>query len=135
MSNNEAPVLLFDGICNLCNSTVQFAIKRDLPGRLKFASLQSHSGQAMLKKFGLPESDFDSLVFITGGNCFLRSSAVLHVLKELGGGWKLLYIFIVIPRPLRDFFYNILAKNRYKLFGRRTTCMVPSPENKQRFLP
>lgn len=134
MSNNEAHILLFDGVCNLCNSIVQFTIKRDPEEKFQFASLQSESGQALLKKFGLPADDFDSFVFINGDKYFLKSSAGLHVLKELGGVWKLFYVFIIIPRQLRDFVYNIIAKTRYKLFGKRDTCMVPTPRLKQRFL-
>jgi predicted DCC family thiol-disulfide oxidoreductase YuxK len=134
MSNNEAHILLFDGVCNLCNSIVQFTIKRDPKEKFKFASLQSESGQALLKKFGLSTYDFDSFVFINGDKYFLKSSAGLHVLKELGGVWKLFYVFIIFPRPLRDFVYNIIAKTRYKIFGKRDTCMVPTPGLKQRFL-
>lgn len=134
MSNDDAHILLFDGVCNLCNSIVRFTIKRDPKEKFKFASLQSESGQALLKKFGLPTDDFDSFVFINGDKYFLKSSAGLHVLKELGGVWKLFYVFIIFPRPLRDFVYNIIAKTRYKIFGKRDTCMIPTPRLKQRFL-
>ena len=134
MSANQSPVLLFDGVCNLCNGIVQFTIKRDPQGKFKFASLQSESGQALLKKFGLPANDFDSFVFISGDNYFLKSSAGLRVLKELGGFWKLFYVFILVPRPVRDFVYNLIAKTRYKIFGKRDSCMVPAPGLKQRFL-
>ena len=91
MNNKGNHLLLFDGVCNLCNGMVQFIIKRDKKEKFKFASLQSESGQAVLKQFGLPTNDFDSFVFITGDNYFLKSSAVLHVLKELGGIWKVFY--------------------------------------------
>ncbi len=134
MDNNQKHILLFDGVCNLCNSIVQFTIKRDPKGKFKFASLQSERGQSLLKQFGLPTDDFDSFIFIIGDKYFRKSSAGLHVLKELDGAWKVLYIFIIIPGPLRDFVYNIIAKTRYKIFGKRDTCMVPTPELKQRFL-
>ncbi len=134
MSNKQTNILLFDGVCNLCNSMVQFTIKRDPKGKFKFASLQSEGGQALLNKFGLPTNDFDSFVFINGDKYFLKSSAGLQVLKELGGLWKLFYVLIILPRPLRDFVYNIIAKTRYKIFGKRDTCMVPTQELKQRFL-
>jgi len=134
MNNNKKHILLFDGVCNLCNGIVQFTIKRDPKGKFKFASLQSESGQLLLKQFGLPTNDFNSFVFINGDNYFLKSSAGLHVLKELGGVWKVFYIFIIIPRPLRDFVYSIIAKTRYKIFGKLDTCMIPTPELKQRFL-
>lgn len=135
MSNNEGHILLFDGVCNLCNSIVQFIIKRDPKGKFKFSSLQSESGQALLRQFGLPTNDFDSFVFISGDKYFLKSSAGLHVLKKLGGVWKVFFIFIIFPRPLRDFIYNFIAKTRYRIFGKRDTCMVPTPDIKQRFLP
>lgn len=134
MSNNNAYILLFDGVCNLCNSIVQFTIKRDTKEKFKFASLQSASGQALLKKFGLPTDDFDSFVFINGDKHFIKSSAALHVLKELGGVWKLFYVFIILPQRFRDFFYNIIAKSRYKIFGKRDTCMLPTPKLRQKFL-
>ena len=134
MTNNKEYVLLFDGVCNLCNSIVQFTIKQDPKGKFKFASLQSESGQALLKKFDLPTGDFGSFVFIDRDRYFVKSSAGLHVLKELGGLWKLLYVFIIVPAPIRDFLYNIIAKTRYKIFGRRETCMVPTPELRRRFL-
>jgi predicted DCC family thiol-disulfide oxidoreductase YuxK len=133
--NNKTPkILLFDGVCNLCNRTVQFVIKRDAKAKFLFASLQSDYGQTLLKRFGLPQDDFDSFVLISGDKFYLRSTAGLHVLKELGGGWKLLYALIIFPRPLRDFIYNLVARTRYKTFGKRDSCMIPTPEQKERFL-
>lgn len=134
MINTGSDILLFDGVCNLCNNLVQFIIKRDPKGKFKFASLQSESGQLLLKKFGLPTDDYDSFVFIKKDNFFLRSSAGLHVLKELGGVWKLFYLFIIFPEPLRDFVYTFIARKRYKIFGKQDTCLIPTPEIKQRFL-
>ncbi len=134
MQNNTKNILLFDGICNLCNGIVQFVIKRDKKAKFKFASLQSESGQLLLKKFGLSQSDFNSFVFIDGDKILLKSTAALHVLKELGGVWKFFYCFIIVPRPIRDFFYSIIARTRYTIFGKRKTCMVPTPELKERFL-
>lgn len=131
----DQPILLFDGVCNLCNGLVQFAIRRDPKAKLKFAALQSASGQELLKKFGLPIKDFDSFVFISGDKYFLKSSAILHVMKELGGGWKLFYAFIIIPKPLREFIYNMVARTRYKILGKRETCMIPTENISQRFLP
>ena len=127
-------IFLFDGVCNLCNGFVQFIIKRDPKGKFKFASLQSESGQALLKKIGLPPHDLDSLVLIAGDNYFLKSSAGLRILKELGGFWKLFYILIIFPKGLRDFVYDGIAKTRYRIFGKRDTCMIPTPDMKERFL-
>lgn len=134
MSNNENYILLFDGVCNLCISVVNFTIKRDSKEKFKFAALQSESGQALLKKFNLPTNDFGSFVFIKREKYFIKSSAGLNVLKEIGGVWKLFYFFIIIPSPLRDFIYNIVARTRYRIFGKQDTCIIPTPEVKQRFL-
>jgi predicted DCC family thiol-disulfide oxidoreductase YuxK len=134
METKETNILLFDGVCNLCNRVVQFTIKRDPEEKFKFASLQSESGQALLKKFGLPANDFDSFVFIQGDNYYLKSAAGLHVLKELGGIWSVFYALMIIPGPLRDFIYRLIAKTRYSIFGKRDTCMVPTEDLKKRFL-
>ncbi len=133
-NTNHSSILLFDGVCNLCNGIVQFVIKHDPNAKFKFASLQSEAGQTLLKKFGLKTNDFDTFVLVRGETYFVKSSAVLRVLNELGGVWKLFYAFIILPAPLRDLFYNAIAGSRYKLFGRRENCMLPSPELKQRFL-
>ena len=134
MSNDEPHILLFDGVCNLCNRFIQFTIRRDPEGKFKFASLQSESGQALLQKLGLPKDDFRTFVLVKGERYFLRSTAALHVLRELGGVWKLFYVFIFIPRPLRDFLYGIISKTRYRVFGKRNTCMIPTADISQRFL-
>jgi predicted DCC family thiol-disulfide oxidoreductase YuxK len=134
MGNNENYILLFDGVCNLCVGVVNFTIKRDSEEKFKFAALQSESGQALLKKYHLPTNNFGSFVFIKGEQYFLKSSAALHVLKELGGVWKLFYLFIIIPAPLRDFIYHIVARTRYSIFGKRDSCMIPTPAVKRRFL-
>ena len=131
---NEKHILLFDGVCNLCIGVVNFIIKRDTKEKFKFAALQSESGQTLLKRFGLSTHDFDSFIFISGEKYFIKSSAGLHVLKELGGVWILFYALIIFPRPLRDFIYAIVAKTRYRIFGKRDTCMIPTPEVKRRFL-
>jgi predicted DCC family thiol-disulfide oxidoreductase YuxK len=134
MHSNETHILLFDGVCNLCISVVNFIIKKDSKEKFKFAALQSESGQALLKKFGLSTNDFNSFIYISGDNYFIKSSAALHVLKELGGVWILFYIFIFFPRPIRDFVYNIIAKTRYRIFGKQNTCFLPSADVKRKFL-
>ena len=134
MSNNEPYILLFDGVCNLCNSLVQFVIKRDTKGIFKFAPLQSDIGQALLKKLDLPTDDLSSFILIHDDKYFLKSSAGLHVLKVLGGFWKMCYVFIIFPPPWRDFIYDIIAKTRYRIFGKRNACMIPTPDIAQRFL-
>ncbi len=127
-------ILLFDGVCNLCNRLVQFVIRRDPQGKFYFASLQSVRGQQLLQKHHLSTHDLDSFVYIRGNRCDTKSTAALHLFKELGGWWRLLYGFILFPRPLRDAVYNWIAKNRYRWFGKQETCMIPTPEMKKRFL-
>ena len=127
-------LILFDGVCNLCNGSVRFIIKRDPEASFTFASLQSDEGQRILKRYGLPTVDFDSFVYIRDGHVYQRSTGALHVLKDLGGFWKIIYAFIIVPRPIRDFVYDLIAKYRYRLFGRQSSCMVPTPELSRRFL-
>jgi Uncharacterized protein conserved in bacteria len=134
MADPGENIILFDGVCNLCNGLVRFIIKRDPAGKFKFASLQSETGQQRLNQFGLVKNEFESFVFIRGDHYFLKSTGVLKMLRELGGIWKLLYVFVLIPRMLRDFLYDRIAKTRYKIFGRRDACMIPTPELKERFL-
>jgi len=132
--NSHGPILLFDGICKLCNRLVIFVIRRDKDAKIKFTPLQSASGMSLLKKTGLSVHDINSIVFIEGENLFLKSSAVLHIFKALGCGWRLFYGFIIIPKFIRDFLYNIVARHRYRIFGKRETCMIPSPDIEKRFL-
>ncbi len=134
MSDRENDVLLFDGICNLCNRFVQFLITRDTKRKFKFASLQSEAGQQILNRFKLDQKKFNSFVLIKEDQYFIKSTAALIVLKELGGGWKLFYAFILLPRPIRDAVYNLVSKSRYRVFGKRATCMIPTPEQADRFL-
>ncbi|MGG0717802.1 thiol-disulfide oxidoreductase DCC family protein [Robertmurraya massiliosenegalensis] len=125
--------ILFDGECNFCDQSVQFIIKRDPDGVFKFASLQSDIGKKLLNNYNA-SSEIDSFVLIEGEQCYFKSSAALRVCKNLKGAWKLLYFLLVIPKPLRDFFYGMIAKNRYKWFGKKDSCMLPSPEERKRFL-
>jgi predicted DCC family thiol-disulfide oxidoreductase YuxK len=127
-------IVLFDGVCNLCNGLVRFIIKRDRTGKFKFASLQSEIGQQCLKRFGLAKNEFESFILIRGDQYYLKSAAALKMLRELSSIWKAFYVFIIIPRPVRDFLYDLVAKSRYKIFGKKDVCMVPTPELKERFL-
>lgn len=126
-------VVLFDGECNLCNTSVQFIIKRDPTGTFQFASLQSDIGKRLLSQYHVPEN-IDSIVLIDGEKCYFQSTAALRVCKNLSGAYKLLYLLIVIPKPIRNYFYAILANNRYKWFGKNESCMIPSSDNRKRFL-
>lgn len=126
--------LLFDGICNLCNGSVKIIHAIDKRNKFKFASLQSDTGHLILEKFDINQDHFTSFVLIIDEACFFKSSAILILLKELGGFWKLFYILIILPIPVRDCVYDFIAKNRYKLFGKRSTCMIRDTDTNQKFL-
>ncbi len=130
----DKPIILFDGICNLCNAAVQFVIKRDPTAIFSFASLQSNSGQELLKKYDLPVNELNSFVLIQQEQSFTRSTAALKVAKQLKGPIKLLYGFIIVPAFIRNFVYKIIAVNRYRWFGKKDSCMLPTDALKERFL-
>lgn len=126
-------IILFDGVCNFCNHSVQFIIKRDPNRYFKFASLQNEIGGELLKKYGLNQ-DMNSFVLIENEKVYVKSSGALQVCRNLKGSWKLLAVFQIIPRPLRDCIYDFIAKNRYKWFGKQESCKLPLPEDRERFL-
>ncbi|MBL7702584.1 MAG: thiol-disulfide oxidoreductase DCC family protein [Ferruginibacter sp.] len=130
----KQPVILFDGICNFCNSAVNFTIKRNKKANIRFAPLQSEAGQKLLQQYNLPAYDMQSFVFIENGTAYKQSTAALKVCRHLRGIWPLCYGLIIVPRFIRDGIYNWIAKNRYKWFGKKETCMIPTPELKARFL-
>lgn len=135
MSDSDHPILLYDGVCNLCNGVTQFVIRRDpAPGKFRFAALQSDAGRALLRKHGLPEDSLDTFVMVEKGRAYLRSTAGLHVLRGLGFPWSVAYPLILVPRALRDAVYDWIARNRYSWFGRQESCVVPTPEIRSRFL-
>lgn len=127
-------IILFDGICKFCNGTVNWLIKQDTDEKFLFASLQSEAGQRLLEQFNLPKAHFDSFIFIHGEQYFIKSTAALQIAKELRKCWKFLYVLILVPKSMRDFFYDYFAKNRYKWFGKKQECTIPSPEIRKRFL-
>ncbi len=133
----QRPVILFDGVCNLCNSAVQWVIERDREGRFDFASLQSDAARRELVKVMTTEEIDelpDSMVLIDSGGVHVRSAAALRILRELDSWFLLLRLGVVLPRPIRDAIYNLIARNRYRWFGRRDTCMTPTPDIAARFL-
>ena len=138
MPNSPAtdhPILMFDGVCNLCNGLNQFVIKRDPPpGCFRFVALQSERGQAILRQHGLPTDSIDTFVMIDGSHAYLRSTAGLHVLRRLGFPWSMLFPMILVPVEFRDVLYDWIAKRRYRWFGRQTSCIVPTPDIRSRFL-
>ncbi len=125
--------MLFDGVCNFCNSSVQFIIKRDKAHQLRFGSLQSASGMQLKKQYAIPD-DLDSVILIENGKYYAKSTAALRIVAYFGIAWKFLAIFYLVPRFIRDYFYEIIAKNRYKWFGKKETCMLPSKEQRALFL-
>jgi len=126
--------VLFDGVCNLCNSSVQFIIRNDRRGRFRFAALQSEVGRELLQQYQLPEKALNTVVLIAGGRAFTRSTAALEIARRLDGAWPICYAAVALPRFLRDSAYNFIARNLYRWFGKQEACMMPSPELKQRFL-
>ncbi len=131
---NQPSVILFDGVCNLCNASVQFVIKHDKAARFTFASLQSESGQKLLQQYYLKQTDFNSFVLIENDQAYTKSTAALMVAKRLNGLYKLFYGFIIVPPFIRDAVYNLIAKNRYKWFGKKDSCMIPTPALQSKFL-
>lgn len=128
------PVILFDGVCNLCNSSVLFIIQRDPKAKFRFASLQSDFGKAQMLRFGLNHTELGSVLLIKEEILYQKSNAALEIARNLTGGWPLLYVFKIIPAFLRDWVYNGIAQNRYRWFGKKDACMIPTPELKSRFV-
>ena len=133
-SNIKYEIILFDGVCNLCNSSVNFVIKHDKKNRYRFAALQSDIGKDLVNQFGIDPNETDSIILIKGQKHYIRSSAALRVAKGLSGGYPLFYVFMIIPTFIRNWVYDYIAKNRYKWYGKRESCMIPTEELKSRFL-
>jgi predicted DCC family thiol-disulfide oxidoreductase YuxK len=131
---NDHPVILFDGVCNFCNAAVNFTIKRDKQKKIRFAALQSGAGRQLIQQYGLPADDMRSFLFIENGKVYSRSTAALKVCRYLTGLWPLCYGLIIVPAFIRNGIYDWIAKNRYKWFGEKEECMIPTPEIKGRFL-
>ncbi|AYC33351.1 thiol-disulfide oxidoreductase DCC family protein [Pseudomonas cavernae] len=127
-------VVLFDGVCRLCSGWAKFLIRHDRAQRFKLASVQSAEGQAILAWVGLPTDRFDTMAYVEDGRLFVRSNAVLSILTQLPWPWRALTILRLCPRPLRDWCYDRIALNRYRLFGRYATCLIPSADHAGRFL-
>jgi predicted DCC family thiol-disulfide oxidoreductase YuxK len=126
-------IVLFDGVCNFCNDTVNFIIRRDAGRQFMFAPLQSEPGERLRKQFEIAE-EVDSVVLIEGEKAYVYSSAGLRIARRLGGIYAVAYALILIPAPIRDFFYKAFASNRYRLFGKKEVCMMPTPDVRERFL-
>lgn len=127
-------VILFDGVCNFCNYWVNFIIKRDRQDLFRFAPLQGEAARKIIGQYGLQSEEMDTFILIENNKIYTRSTAALKIAKELKGGWKLFYGFILLPKIFRDPVYNLVARNRYKWFGKKEECMVPSDSVKKKFL-
>lgn len=127
-------IIVFDGVCNLCNGVVRYVIRRDTRGRFQFASLQSLRGKALLEAAGLSTGQLESFIYMEGNRCYSKSSAALRIAAQLPFPARLWTVLIVIPSGIRDWGYRLIARHRYRLFGKKPRCMVPLPEWQDRFL-
>ncbi len=134
VDDNNYKIILFDGVCNLCNSTINFVIKKDKRNIFKFATLQSETGQTLLNKLKIDSLETDSIVLVDGEKSYVKSTAALKIARNLSGVYPLLYAFLILPKFIRDRIYDYVAKNRYKWFGKKDSCMLPTPELEAKFL-
>ena len=132
--NESHQIILFDGLCSFCNFWVNFIINRDKKDKFRFAALQSSFGLELQKKFSIDKDKIETVVLIIGNRYYTKSTAALMISKQLSGFIKILFPMIIIPKPIRDFVYDIIAKNRYKLFGKREYCRIPTEKEKNKFL-
>lgn len=127
-------VILFDGVCDLCNGFVRFVIDRDPQLRFRFGTLQSSGARRLMHGNDAIPSDMRTVVYLRNGKVLTRSTGALYILKDLGRGWSVFSVLLIVPTPIRDLVYRIIARYRYRWFGKRTQCMIPSPELRERFL-
>jgi predicted DCC family thiol-disulfide oxidoreductase YuxK len=127
-------IVLFDGVCNFCNSTVNFIIERDKKNIFQFAPLQESAGKSLLQQYQLDTKDLDSIVLIKNKKAYIKSDAALEIAKDLTGLWKILVVFKIIPTFLRDKVYDFIAANRYRIFGKKESCSIPTPELRAKFI-
>jgi len=132
--NNEKQIILFDGVCNFCNFWVNFVLKRDKKDLFRFVALQSEKARELTSRLNIDTSNLDTFVLIVGEKFYIKSTAALMVCKKLNSLLKILFPFIILPPFFRDFIYDIIAKNRYKLFGRKESCRIPTESEKKKFL-
>ena len=127
-TKSKHKTILFDGVCNLCNSSVNFIIRNDKKEVFKFAPIQSDFGEIALKKHRINSKDTDSIILIDNDNYYIKSSAALYIAKNLSGAYPLLFCFMLVPKFMRNWVYDFVAKNRYKWYGKKESCMIPTPE-------
>lgn len=127
-------IILFDGVCNLCSGIVAFLIKRDRKTLFRFAALQSETGRKLKKIYASGNEENDTIYYIRGNECFQKSTAILYILKDLGRGWQCFYPLVILPVCMRDAVYLFISLNRYRLFGKRKSCLMPDSDTKERFI-
>lgn len=130
----EHDIVIFDGVCNFCDSSVQFILKHDNNDRYRFVPFQQPTGEALLKKYGIDPATIDSIVLIEQQQAFKKSTAILKITRRMSGLWPLMYAFIIVPKFLRDPIYEWIGRNRYRWFGKKEACMIPSPDVRAKFL-
>jgi predicted DCC family thiol-disulfide oxidoreductase YuxK len=128
------PIIFFDGVCNLCNGSVDFILKRDPKETFRFASLQSPIAKDLLKRESVDLNNMRTIILLNNGKIFYRSNAILEILRQLTAPWPVFYVFKLVPRFIRDGLYNLISKYRYSWFGKRDTCRIPSAGERARFL-
>lgn len=134
-STTSYKIILFDGVCNLCNGAVRFIIEHDTKDRFRFAPLQGETAAHLIQERGIETASVDSIILIDPGTAYyFKSTAALHIAKELSGAWPLLQVFFILPEGFRNIVYDFIARNRYRWFGKKESCMVPTPELKAKFL-
>ncbi len=130
----EHAIVLFDGVCNFCNDRINFVIRHDKKDYFRFAALQSDTGKKILADHGIHMPDPDTFILVENGKTYDRTTAALRIAKKLDGMWPAMYAFIIVPPFLRDLVYKVIAKNRYKWWGEKESCMIPTPEVRMKFL-
>jgi predicted DCC family thiol-disulfide oxidoreductase YuxK len=131
---HDTSIILFDGVCNFCDGAINFVLKQDKKDVFRFAPLQSQMGQNLLAQYQIPKKDFESFILIQDGKAYQKSTAAIKVLNQLPWYWKALQAFWIVPKFIRDGIYDFIAHNRYKWFGKKDVCMIPTPEMRSRFL-
>lgn len=134
MTTQNHPIVLFDGVCNFCEGSVRFIIDRDPEGVFRFASLQSELGENLAKEHGADAGEMNTMMLVQDGKLYKRTSAALRIAGRLKFPWPLASVFLIVPPFIRDIAYRIISKNRYRWFGKKDACMIPSPEIRERFL-
>ena len=134
MSKADHPIIIFDGVCSLCEFSVRFIVKNDRQARFRFVSAQSERGKDLQRSCGVDTLKDGTVILLEHDQVHIKSDAALHIAKNLDGAWRLLYILRFIPKPVREYFYAIISKNRYRWFGKRDECLLPDENLKERFL-